>query len=72
MTLQDALQLAATLMAGRITDNQSQQDIIAEMLDFADLILVENAKRHPVRSTLILQEIIRIKEEQDHLAAKNQ
>lgn len=72
MTLQDALQLAATLMAGQISANQSKQEIITEMLDFADRILVENAKRHPVRSTLILQEILRIKEEQDHLAAKNQ
>ena len=67
MTLQDALQLAATLMAGQITAGQSKQDIITEMLDFADQILVENAKRHPIRSTLILQEILRIKEEQDQL-----
>ncbi|MBP6861315.1 MAG: hypothetical protein KBC57_03045 [Neisseriaceae bacterium] len=70
MTLQDALQLAATLMAGQISTTQSKQEIISEMLDFADLILVENAKRHPVRSSLILQEILRIKEEQDQLAAK--
>lgn len=72
MTLQDALQLAATLMADRIPAGQSKEETIAEMLDYADLILVENAKRHPIRSTLILQEILRIKEEQDQLAANNQ
>ncbi|MBP6344301.1 hypothetical protein AB8Q18_08085 [Neisseriaceae bacterium CLB008] len=69
MILQDALQLAATLMAGQMSEKQNKQALIAEMLDLADLILVENAKRNPTRSGLILKEIARIKAEQDQLSA---